>query len=73
MVFFSALFLLFSCKKEKDPALSLDLSGRYIGKTVSTSLHQEEIFTSPTESHYEWFHDSATYAPDTLTVTQLGT
>ncbi len=64
----AALFM--SCEKEKVKSLP-ELTGTYIGKTSHHSNKLEEIFTSPTESHYEWVSDSFTRLPDTLIAAEV--
>lgn len=62
--------LLFSCKKESSAPVP-NLTGTYTGKTTSASNRLEEIFTSPTESHFEWVSDSFVVQPDTLIVVEI--
>lgn len=62
--------LIASCKKDKH-LVTPDLAGVYVGKSDANSNRLEEVFTSPTESHWEWTSDSIARDPDTLQVVAI--
>lgn len=60
------------CSKEQEtPVDYTRIIATYVGKTELSSRYLQEVFTSPTMSHYEWITDSITFDPDTIRVVQL--
>lgn len=54
------------CKKETEPVTKQ--AHAFKGSANQTKHALEVVFTSPTESHYEWVDDTIHYLPDTLRI-----
>lgn len=62
--------LVFACQKDETDAAFI---GQYFGPMTSHSSQFKEVFTSPTESHFEWVYDSSFKNPDTLRLSKIST
>lgn len=60
--------LVFACRKVEPEAAFI---GQYFGPTTSHSSQFKEVFTSPTQSHFEWVYDSSFKNPDTLRLAKI--
>ncbi|MBL7828049.1 MAG: hypothetical protein JNJ57_15570 [Saprospiraceae bacterium] len=64
--------LLAACTNRHEEDLDYSqIIATYVGSSQWHSASLEEVFTTPTTSHYEWVYDSLTTDPDTIRVIQF--